>query len=62
MERKYLVLLTNNYPFGLGEEFIQVESKYLSQKFEKVFIITFNINPIFYKVFWRSLCQKLEIR
>lgn len=42
MKRDYLVLLTNNYPFGMGEEFIQNEVGYLSEKFKRVFIFTLN--------------------
>lgn len=40
--KKYLFLVTDNYPFGSGEEFIQNEVNYLSESFKKVFIITMN--------------------
>lgn len=39
---KYLFLITNHYPFGSGETFIENEIKYLSQNFEKIFIISKN--------------------
>lgn len=39
---KYLFLITNHYPFGKGEEFIENEIEYLSQNFEKIFIISKN--------------------
>lgn len=42
--KKYLFLVTDNYPFGYGEEFIQNEVEYLSKSFKKIFIITNNNN------------------
>lgn len=39
-KEKYLFLITNNYPFGKGEEFIENEIKYLSKNFQKIFIIS----------------------
>lgn len=39
MENK-LIVITRNFPFGKGEEFFETEIQYLSQAFEKVFIIS----------------------
>lgn len=42
--KKDLFLITNSYPYGLGEEFIQNEVDYLSKEFNKVFILSMNQN------------------
>ncbi|MGL5056943.1 MAG: glycosyltransferase [Fusobacteriaceae bacterium] len=42
--KKDLFLITNSYPYGTGEEFIQNEVEYLSKEFNKVFILTMNQN------------------
>ncbi|MGL5354982.1 MAG: glycosyltransferase [Cetobacterium sp.] len=42
--KKDLFLITNSYPYGSGEEFIQNEVNYLSKEFRKVFIISMNQN------------------
>lgn len=42
--QKILFLLTDNYPFGHGEPFIENEIEYLSQHFQKIFIVSKNIN------------------
>lgn len=41
--KKVLFFITDNYPFGYGESFIENEIKYLSQNFEKIFIISKNL-------------------
>jgi glycosyltransferase involved in cell wall biosynthesis len=38
--KKNLVVLTNQFPFGIGEEFLETEIKYLSKEFEKITIIS----------------------
>ena len=40
---KYLFLITDSYPFGNGETFIENEIEFLSKNFEKVFIISKNM-------------------
>lgn len=42
--KKILFFITDNYPFGHGESFIENEIDYLSQSFKRVFIISKNIN------------------
>lgn len=42
MKKENLILLTNNFPYGKGEEFLETEIKYLASKFEKIIIITNN--------------------
>lgn len=42
--KKILFFITDNYPFGYGETFIENEINYLSQSFEKIFIVSKNIN------------------
>lgn len=44
--KKYLFLITNNYPYGQGEEFIHNEIEYLSREFKKIYIITTNKKDI----------------
>lgn len=39
---KKLILITNNFPFGSGEEFIETEIKYLSSKFDAISVLTFS--------------------
>ena len=41
--KKVLFFITDNYPFGNGETFIENEIDYLSQNFEKIFIVSKNI-------------------
>ncbi len=43
MKNDSLVLITNNFPFGKGETFIENEIKYLSKTFEKIVIISHSI-------------------
>lgn len=38
-QRKHLIFLTSSFPFGSGETFIENEIPFLSQAFEKVFIL-----------------------
>lgn len=40
--KKNLFLITDNYPYGFGEEFIQNEVNYLSKEFKKVIILSMN--------------------
>lgn len=44
MNDKILFFITDNYPFGYGETFIENEIDYLSQNFKGIFIISKNIN------------------
>ncbi len=37
-----IVLLTFNYPYGMGEQFIEAEINFLLNKFERVIILPFN--------------------
>ena len=39
---KNIIILTNNYPFGKGEEFLENEMFYLEKKFQKIFIVNFS--------------------
>lgn len=39
---KVLFLITDNYPFGIGEEFIENEIEILANKFKKIYIISRN--------------------
>jgi len=41
---KVLYLLTSNFPFGHGEEFLETEIKYLSKRFDRINIISFSGN------------------
>ena len=43
---KDLIFITDNYPFGQGETFIETEIKYLSKKFRKIYIISRNEKDI----------------
>lgn len=38
--KKNVILLTNNFPYGKGEEFLETEIKYLSEAFDKIVIIS----------------------
>ncbi|EZP75250.1 glycosyl transferase [Parageobacillus genomosp. 1] len=40
--KKNIILLTNNFPYGSGEEFLETELQYLSQSFEKIVILSMN--------------------
>lgn len=40
--KKNVILLTNNFPYGNGEEFLETEIKYLSHSFENIAIISMN--------------------
>lgn len=42
MQLSKLFLLTNNYPYGKGETFIENEINILAQNFEKIYIISLN--------------------
>ncbi len=44
MADKKLVLVTNNFPYGKGEEFLENEIWILSKKFRKIYIFTFSKN------------------
>jgi glycosyltransferase involved in cell wall biosynthesis len=44
--KKILILLTKRYPFGVGEEFIQPELKYLVAAFERVIIIACQVSDL----------------
>lgn len=43
---KILFLITNNYPFGNGETFIENEINYLSSSFIKIYIISINFKSL----------------
>ncbi|MDD2635209.1 MAG: glycosyltransferase [Bacteroidales bacterium] len=43
-KRKTLILLTNSFPYGNGEAFLENEINYLANSFEKVIIITKETN------------------
>lgn len=38
--KKYLFFITDEYPYGYGEPFIENEIEYLSKEFEKIYILT----------------------
>lgn len=40
--KRRLFLITDDYPFGLGETYIENEVQYLSESFEKVYVISIN--------------------
>jgi colanic acid/amylovoran biosynthesis glycosyltransferase len=40
--KKNIILLTNNFPYGSGEEFLETELQYLSRSFEKIVILSMN--------------------
>lgn len=40
MEKKHLILLTANYPYGKGETFLENEIDYLAKHFSKIFILS----------------------
>lgn len=42
MKNKVLFFLTDGFPFGIGESFIENEIYYLANNFEKVFIVSKN--------------------
>lgn len=46
MNDKILFFITDNYPFGYGETFIENEIDYLSQNFKEIYIISKNINDL----------------
>lgn len=43
---KDLIVITDNYPFGNGEPFLENEIKYLSENFRKIYIISKNQNDM----------------
>ncbi len=38
MMSKFIVIITNSYPFGTGEEFLETEIEYLLPHFEKIYV------------------------
>lgn len=42
MEKKHLILLTANYPYGKGETFLENEIDYLAKHFSKIIILSEN--------------------
>lgn len=45
-KRNKLLLVTNTFPFGHGESFIENEVQYLSESFDEVYILPVNANDI----------------
>ena len=45
-QKKTLFFITDSYPFGYGESFIENEINYLSESFETIFIISKNAKNI----------------
>src|SRR5260221_5327809 len=41
---KNLILITNHFPYGTGEAFLENEIPYLIRSFDKVVILTRNVN------------------
>ena len=40
-----MIVVTNNYPFGKGEEFLETEINYLSSSFDRILIIALSQDP-----------------
>lgn len=59
MNDKMLILLTNYYPFGKGEEYLESEIIYLSQSFKKIFVIPVMYNKKMKQT--RTVPQNVEI-
>lgn len=38
-----LLLITSNFPYGKGEEFLETELKYMSEEFDIIYILTFSL-------------------
>jgi colanic acid/amylovoran biosynthesis glycosyltransferase len=56
MKNKELVLLTNGFPFGHGEQFLETEIKILANKFKKIYLF-----PIAHEDSERPLPTNVEI-
>jgi len=46
LKPKQLILITASFPFGKGETFLETEINYLAERFEKVIIVTQNIEDL----------------
>ena len=44
--KKDLIFITDNYPFGQGETFIENEIEYLAENFKNIYIVSKNQNDI----------------
>src|SRR5690606_32670785 len=57
MSKKNLILLTNGFPYGKGEQFLETEMLYLAENFEKIYIYIRSANGVS-----RNLPANAEVR